>query len=393
MFVDIIKKLLFSFVFFAMVSCANRTVNTKSDFGISWQYKDYVQTGYISSHHDLIAGEVLNVKVSGGRAFPYISYPIIQKDAFFIMEKNGSVKKLDHIGKVIWKSEVIDEKNDYLNGGMLLHEGRIYATYGTNVFNCIDEKTGKLIWSIKLTETTRSYPVVFNQVVFLQTVNNGLYSVDMKKGDILWHILGGKNLINTLDVKSPLIYKGDIVTQNSDGEIVFVSMLDGSENSRYKVRDNLFTLQLDNVENIYYQPLIKDNDIYFYSADLYLNKLDLTDKRLVWRKKYGISMPISLYEGRIIAIDESNNLICVNSGNGSVLWKVNLSNFEKQRHKKHHVYWNIPTIYKDMLYILSSKGDVMAFDVKSGKMISKKNIGVGGYVPIISSLKNSFVIS
>jgi len=384
-----------------LASCTNKQAvkNANLNTEITWQYSDYLNGLRFSDEKKLKKNDFFVSKVSGSGTFPLVAYPIIGKDYVIVMDKTGSVIRIDSSSKKIdWKHDATGQKikffANYLNGGLSQNSGKIYATYGTNLVNCIDSKTGKSLWSKNLQEIIRAYPVISNGVVFLQTLSNGMYALNSENGNVMWYKAGLTEDVSVINVTSPILYHNSLITQDSTGNLASVSSSTGLEDWVIDNSDRLvFDFNLDAKDALIYQPIRVGEDLYFYSANGHLYKLHLPSRNVVWKAKFGINRPFYISSKAIFMIDDMDNIIAIAANNGSEIWKAKLSQYLDSKEKGKSRYWNSPVVINNNVYALSSTGDLLSFDVNGKFIKAEYQMGMGSYIPPIYVGDKAIIIS
>ena len=342
-----------------------------------WQYSNKLHCNYkIGAYKELPIENLIKFDVQKSVYFPVVAYPIIKGDNIIVMDAKGSIIKFNNKEKkVVWKNELLDYQRKlskgYLNGGIADHKGKIYATYGTNEVRCIDAKTGKLVWKKNIQKLARAYPLVSGGKVFIQTLNNGLYALDIKNGTTIWHRSGLESEASGMDAMSPILHGEIIIVQNDYGNIAFIDIETGLEtwvfnndhDGKYRTKGAYI-----------YQALQKDGYLYFYTDNGYAYKLNIEKKDIIWKKQLSISRSMYIAKNKMIAIGGSNNLLAIDIKNGALLWDVSLEKYQRGRDQVKNNYWNSPVVANGIVYVLNAAGDLLQFNLLDGqffKLISK----------------------
>ena len=388
----------------SLASCSHKKVpqSTTVSNEVAWQYSNHLYGLENNIKNKFTINDFFISRVGGSLSFPLISYPIIGKDYIIVMDHNGVVARINNITKAIDWKHISNQKfhffGDYLNGGLSQKEEKIYVTYGTNLINCIDSRTGNLVWSKTLQEVVRAYPMVSRDTIFLQTLNNGIYALNTENGNVIWYKAGQEKDVNVVNVISPILYphKDWLITQGSTGNLIVINSKTGFEEwsidngMHFDMSDN----HLAGEKAIIYQPIVVNDDLYFYSSNGYFYKLSLQNKSTIWKVKLNINRPFYVLNNIIMVIDEAANLIAIKTNNGSEMWKIKLNDYLEAKEKRKTRYWNSPVIINENVYILSSKGELLNFDLYSGKFIKATyNMGYGSYIPPIYADNKAFIIS
>ena len=403
-FKTLVKRLILILLFvLSTVSCNNKKIVQPlvSSSEVVWQYSNYLDDAHGGNESNFTISDFSISRIGGSLTFSLVSYPIIGKDYTIVMDKEGVIARINSTTKKAdWKS-IPEHKSQfsrsYLNGGLAQKGEKIYATYGTNLINCIDSKTGKLIWSKTLQEAVRAYPIVFKGTVFLQTLNNGLYALDAENGKVAWYKAGLDKEVSVVSVISPILYtnKNWIIIQGSTGNLTIINSKTGFEEWAVDSDDTIgFDMNFSRKDMLTYQPMIANDDLYFYSSSGYFYKLNLQDRRIVWKAKFNINRPFYISNNNIIAIDEMNNLVAINPKNGAELWKANLAGYLENKEKRKKIYWNSPIVINKNVYVLGSKGELLSFNLDSGNFVKAiYKMGYGSYIPPIHVGNKVFIIS
>ncbi|MFQ3307096.1 MAG: outer membrane protein assembly factor BamB [Candidatus Midichloriaceae bacterium] len=396
----ILKSTFIIFCITFLTYCSKKNISTNitsvSEKTV-WQYSNYFNGDALLNANKLSDNNFKIFPLGGSVTFPLISYPIIGNSFVVLMDKSGTIMKIDTESKnVQWKNIPSNTKNhffsSYLNGGLSQNNDKVFATYGSESVLCVDLKTGKTIWEKKLNEIIRSYPVLHNGRIYLQTVNNGMYAINQKNGEVIWYKSGLIEQVNVVNVTSPIIYNKMIISQNSSGDLTGIDIDTG-----FTIWD-LNTSDISDIYNdtssniIINQPILVGDDLYFYSSNKHVYKYSLKNKKLLWKSEQSISKPIYVYGKSLFAIDDFDNLIALNTSTGSKIWTLNINQYLDKKYKGQSIYWNYPTVINKEIYILSNKGNLYKFSL-DGKFIKKENISVGNFLPIIYANDNAFVIS
>jgi outer membrane protein assembly factor BamB len=399
-YTPLVKKfIIFLALLLPISACVNnKKINSNHDDDIVlWQYSNYLNNTEIDKNVTS-NGNYEIVYIDNSLRLPLVAQPIIGKDYYIGMNRNGVISRINIANnKISWKNKQAGSKfifyANYLNGGLLQEKDRIYASFGSDFISCLDSKTGKLIWEQKLQEIVRAYPVLEEGTLYLQTLNNGMYSIDAKNGAILWYKAGINDGVSVVNVVSPVIYKNVIIMQDGNGAISIINKRTGFEESNFDDGNISFENILNDVKISVYQPLVIDNFLYFYTPGGYLSKLNLPNKAVVWREKYNIDRQIHIHNNIAYAIDDKDTLLAIDLKTGHNIWKAKLIDYLDEKEKRKNRYWNSPIATNNLIYISSSKGEMITFKVTGDFSNVKYKVGQGSYISPINAGEKIYVIS
>ena len=380
---NLILKIFLFVVITANVSCLNNNMpNIVSNGDLSWQYSNInaIQINNIVTNSEDY--QYLSFPINNYAALPFISYPIIDKSSLIIMDKNGQIKKYKN-KNIIWSNSYggsKHKKKTFLNGGLCYDQDIIFASYGSNIIRAINANTGDLIWETKLNDITRSFPLAVKDKIIVQAVNNSLYAINKKNGNVIWHHFRDDHDVKILYVTSPVVYKDLLILQHKYG----ISIIDSSSGVEKIFQEYKYYPQHDNKINGIFQTEIIDNFLIFYDLNGYLNKYDLNKNTFLWQKHYKINRPIIVTNKNIFALDEKDKLMKINFLDGETIWSKDLKELIGNKYTKS--YWNYPISFDNKIYLLKKTGHLLIIDEKNGEKLSfAKKSWQNVYLPPIAS--------
>ena len=398
-----LKKFIFFLILLVSLSaCVNSKKTNKSDNfdKLLWQYSNYIEDKKSPQKTINKTNDPKIIHIDSSLRLPLLSQPILLGNNYIGMDKKGVISKVNITNhKTIWKNKFTDSKlnfiSEYLNGGLLQVNNKTYATFGSNSIICFDNISGKLIWRQKLQQIIRAYPIFENNILYMQTLNNGMYAIDANNGKILWYKYGMDDGVRVTSVVSPLLHKNTVILQDSMGNINAIDKHTGFDEWNIEEKNVYLNDALNDIKISTYQPLIRQDFLYFYTSMGNFIKLNLSTKELEWKQKLNVNRPFYIHENTAYAIDDTNQILSINLIDGSIIWKSKLIDFIKQpQDKKKNRYWNQPIIVDNAVYIYSSKGELLKLNSSNGTLVNiQYKIGKGSYIPPIFSGENLYIIS
>lgn len=86
-----------------------------------------------------------------------------------------------------WKTQ-IPSGNIHLSAGLLIANNKVYANSDNGQLACIDANTGKIIWQIRSSGTSKPLSILNGVIYFVGGGDGKLHAVDAETGEYLWKI-------------------------------------------------------------------------------------------------------------------------------------------------------------------------------------------------------------
>jgi eukaryotic-like serine/threonine-protein kinase len=180
--------------------------------------------GYLYSLNAINGSLRWKFKTSGA----VMGRPTISHDDLYVLSDDGYLYKLHASnGKEIWRFDtgggslrrdlpgMQSAAYDYSASAATLNSGRVFIGSADGRMICVDEKTGKEIWSFKAGSMVRSIPAVASGAVYFGSFDHFIYALDEKTGALRWKF-------DTLEpVTSSPLYHGGVLYIGSRSSDLF----------------------------------------------------------------------------------------------------------------------------------------------------------------------------
>lgn len=293
----------------------------------------------------------------------------------------------------------------------------IPAGYYSSNFYCLNARTGKFIWGVELGEAGPSPAVYHNGVILINTESCTLYALDASTGKMLWSRWLSEYIYSTPSADGNRVYvvyeygqnhvlacfglrTGELLWINRvDSEPIACPVVDGdevhvtSQSGFYYIFDKESGKPLDVITSIYAlsSPTLTHTSI-FVTAEIegkeILVELDRNTHKV--KKKYNVELspfivdnyrgldeqmnyngshPI-VYRNQFVVLFDTEKLRVFDASAEKLLWEKSVSVSSSQ----------VPIVANNMVYVGTSSGELMSFDIETGKshVIKKQDAEISG---------------
>ena len=273
--------------------------------------------------------------------------------------------------KVLWEESVGDGSEDYFSRlKPAAAYGNIYSASRSGEVIAFEEKTGETLWEVDLSdiEDTRSFwdsktsallsggPVAGSDKIFIGSENGKLFALDAKTGELVWQANIKGEVIN-----APAIDSGIVVVNSASGIMLGLNAEDGTE--LWKVEQDVPALTLRGIS----APVIASGGVLIGtgkgSVDVYI----LDKGQQGWSTEIGeatgstelervIDVDTSpvIFGDKIYAVSSRGNLAAIELKSGRILWKRQYSSYRQI------------SIYRNTIFLTNIRGHVYAIDRVNG---------------------------
>ena len=317
-------------------------------------------------------------KGSSKREF-LISKPLVNNNRVYTLDASGLLSAFNiENGETLWDVKLRAENDNVddtaLKGaGIAMANGVIFATTGYGTVYAVNAQKGNILWRKSLLTPLRIAPMVANNSVYVQSVDNKFYALNAKTGEEQWkYDISLEN--TTLVGGAPAAYSNDldmVVTGFSNGEIQAFNASLGSPLWSDVLISNRKAYSSTFLNTIKAAPVIEGETVYAVGNANILTALDLRSGMRKWEKEIGgVNTPL-LIANTLYVVSNTNDLVAVNKENGDVLWATPINMGKKSA----EVMIFNPLMLDGRLVLALSDGTVYTFMPQTGKLLNTLDLG------------------
>jgi len=320
--------------------------------------------------------------------------PIAAQGRIFVMDGGATISALDAAtGARIWRTDIMPRsKRDHeaWGGGLAFDAGKIFASSGFREVVQLDAATGALGWRTRTEAPVHAAPTVFAGRVYVADVNDELLALDADTGAQAWTYQALTESARILAASSPAADNETVVASFASGELVALRAANGAELWNASLSRANRTNALSEIRDIPGRPVIYKSDVYAVSHSDVFAAVDLRTGTARW------TLPVSAITSPwpagdvVYVVDDIGQVICASRESGGVYW---IRDLNAGRKKKQRAYWSSPLMAGGHLITVSTKGEAVALDAKTGATLRTLRLGVGALIGPIAVNGTIYVVT
>ncbi|MBL4822568.1 MAG: outer membrane protein assembly factor BamB [Colwellia sp.] len=272
---------------------------------------------------------------------------------------------------ILWEESVGNGSGNYFSRlKPIVAYDIVYSASRAGDVVAFDVKTGRQLWKVDLSDVNneRSFwdsrlpallaggPVVGSNKVFVGSENGKIYALDAKSGELVWQA-GIKGEI----ISAPAVDSGVVVVNTVSGIMKAFNANDGEE--LWKIEQDVPALTLRGIS----QPVIASGGVIVGTGKGGVNVYLLNKGQQGWSTEIGeptgstelervIDVDTSpvVFGDKIYAVSSRGNLAAIELKSGRVLWKRQYSSYRQI------------SIYRNTIFLTNLRGHVYAIDRVNG---------------------------
>ena len=293
-----------------------------------------------------------------------MAQPIVANGIIYALDadfKLSAVRLKD--GKKFWSSRLpIKNPTSIKTVGIAYSYDKLFAVSGNGTVVCID-LNGNVIWNKDLKLAIRSTPTIYRNKIYLLSADNQLVLLNTTNGSELWRYKGMPVDTNLLGMGTPAMYKKYAVVPFSNGEIITFNTSDESIIwTDYLSAPRSFN-RITDLTHILASPVIENEIVYLIGNAGKMGAYKLSSGVPIWTLPVGGNNTPVISGNTLFMINTQNILMAVDKETGKLFWNTALTSKTTEK----EATWKGPLLVGDKAIVVSSQGDIVFIQAKTGK--------------------------
>lgn len=312
-----------------------------------------------------------------------IASPVSDKNVVFTLDAEGIAKafRLDN-GKQIWKRRLKPSNKEakyasLAGGGLAVYQGKVFATTGFGKVFALDMTTGNIVWDYDLKAPIRIAPTVNNDLVIVQTLDNGIYTLKTNDGSLLWKDKTESENTIMIGGAAPA-YSPDkdlIVAAFSNGQLQAYKASTGTALWTEWLASATSTEALSEITSIKANPVIDGDRVFAVGYNAPLVAIDIRTGVKLWQKEIAAASQPWVAGEFLFVLTNDGDLAALNKQNGKIVWTTIIPYAKGD--DRIGVFTSGPVLANDALLVASSNGKLFSVSPYNGRIMGIADIEEG----------------
>ena len=334
--------------------------------------------------------------------------PIVAAGRVFTMDAQAEVSAHDaQTGAGIWRVNMRpnDNKRDRegFGGGLAYANGKLYMTSGFRLVAQVDAATGRVGWRTRTEQPIHGAPTVFGGRVLAVALDNTLLTFDAATGAPGWTYQALSESARILSSSSPAVSGDTVVASFGSGELVALRTANGNDLWNVALSQASRTSALSEIRDIAGRPVIYNGDVFAVSHSGVFAATDLRTGQARWTLPIvGITSPLPAGDV-VYVVATDGKLICAARETGQIYWihDLNAGYVPKKKggfwgigaHTIPKPLWSNPILVNSRLVAVSSGGQLVALNAKTGAVERTVELGAAALIGPIAAGNMIYVVT
>ncbi|MCE2510277.1 MAG: PQQ-binding-like beta-propeller repeat protein [Alphaproteobacteria bacterium] len=317
-----------------------------------------------------------------------ITPPVVAGGRVYVADAAGRISAFSvEDGDRLWRTDLTpdDEDDVTLSGGIAYAYGHLFVSTGFAQVVALNAETGEPAWRRALPSPMRSAPTVSNGRLFVTTVDNQFFAIDVRSGDTLWSHKGFEESAGILGGASPAVDGDVVIVPYTSGEVFAMLANTGRILWSYSLASSRRGDAISSIADIRGDPVIDRDQVFAVSHSGRIVALGVKSGEPLWEKEIGGIQTPWIAGDYIYLLTTNSEIVCLSREKGGVVWVLELPQYMDPEERADPIVWNGPVLASDRLLIAGSHGTVLAVSPYRGKVVGRMTLDDGATVtPVIA---------
>ncbi len=345
-------------------------------------------TGHIAAANNLDIAWRSNVGAGSDRRSALTTPPVASNDTIYTIDSRQVIVATDAAtGNRRW-SERLDSGNRRdgtgIGSGIGLEGETLVIASAFGFVAAMDANTGAELWRTDTEAPMTGSPTIKDGRVFVASNNNEVLALDLATGELLWADQAIAESARVLGSPSPAAVEDIVVAPYSSGEIIAYLASNGRRLwSEALASVGQFT-PISSINDIGARPILGGGLVFAASQSGVLAAIDGRTGNRVWQQPIGTTQAPALAGEYLFIVGVEAELAAIKAGTGQVVWVKDLTKFTNEKKQKGRLTYAGPIIASGRILVVSSKGELIAFDPQTGDELDRLKLGDPVYIEPIA---------
>ncbi|WP_290496003.1 PQQ-like beta-propeller repeat protein [Hyphomonas sp. UBA4494] len=323
--------------------------------------------------------------------------PVASETAIYTLDADQTIYSTEiSSGRTLWKKELKGlSKRDKtaLGGGLAVTDGTLIVASGFGYVTRVSAEDGTELWKRELGVPMTGAPTVKDGTIFVASNNNEVFALDLETGETDWSDQAIAESARVLGSPSPAAIEDFVIAPYSSGEIIAYLANNGRRLWTDAISQAGRFTPISEINDIGSRPVLAGGLVFASSQSGITVAIDGRSGNRVWARPIGSTQAPALSGKFLFVIGTNATLAALDAGSGDAYWVTELPQYKNEKKKKKRISYSGPLLASGRILIVSSYGELLAFDPQTGEQTASLDIKDTTYIEPIAVQGKIFLLT
>ncbi|KCZ66086.1 hypothetical protein L53_01850 [Hyphomonas sp. L-53-1-40] len=323
--------------------------------------------------------------------------PVASETAIYTLDADQTIYSTEiSSGRTLWKKELkglTKRDKTALGGGLAVTDGTLIVASGFGYVTRVSAEDGTELWKRELGVPMTGAPTVKDGTIFVASNNNEVFALDLETGETDWSDQAIAESARVLGSPSPAAIEDFVIAPYSSGEIIAYLANNGRRLWTDAISQAGRFTPISEINDIGSRPVLAGGLVFASSQSGITVAIDGRSGNRVWARPIGSTQAPALSGKFLFVIGTNATLAALDAGSGDAYWVTELPQYKNERKKKKRISYSGPLLASGRILIVSSYGELLAFDPQTGEQTASLDIKDTTYIEPIAVQGKVFLLT
>ncbi|MBO6581824.1 MAG: PQQ-binding-like beta-propeller repeat protein [Hyphomonas sp.] len=323
--------------------------------------------------------------------------PVASETAIYTLDADQTIYSTEiSSGRTLWKKELkglTKRDKTALGGGLAVTDGTLIVASGFGYVTRVSAEDGTELWKRELGVPMTGAPTVKDGTIFVASNNNEVFALDLETGETDWSDQAIAESARVLGSPSPAAIEDFVIAPYSSGELIAYLANNGRRLWTDAISQAGRFTPISEINDIGSRPVLAGGLVFASSQSGITVAIDGRSGNRVWARPIGSTQAPALSGKFLFVIGTNATLAALDAGSGDAYWVTELPQYKNEKKKKKRISYSGPLLASGRILIVSSYGELLAFDPQTGEQTASLDIKDTTYIEPIAVQGKVFLLT
>ena len=234
----------------------------------------------------------------------------------YVFDSKGEIKSISKNGRKTWSNKL----DTNISTGITLGFNKLLLSSSDGNVFCLEKSSGEILWQYSTEGEILAPPATDGDIVAIQNIDGRVTAVDLNTGKFRWDYRSVIPNLTLRGTSEPSFYEGFLFVGFSNGNLAKIEPRSGVTQWEIPITTSKETSEIGRIVDIDGNFVFSGGIAFVATFQGDIAALDTRSGRFIWKEKTSTANDLLSSRGKVILIDEKDQVIAYSQNNGDLEW-------------------------------------------------------------------------
>ena len=279
----------------------------------------------------------------------------------YVFDSKGEIKSISKNGKKTWSNKL----DTNISTGITLGFNKLLLSSSDGNVFCLEKSSGEILWQYSTEGEILAPPATDGDIVAIQNIDGRVTAVDLDSGKFRWDYRSVIPNLTLRGTSEPSFYEGFLFVGFANGNLAKIEPRSGVTQWEIPITTSKETSEIKRIVDIDGNFVFSGGIAFVATFQGDIAALDTRSGRFIWKEKISTANDLLSSRGKVILIDEKDQVIAYSQNNGDLEW-INKDFYLREL--------TSPKKMKSLIVYGDFQGYLHVLDTNQGEQVARQRI-------------------